>query len=464
MMFVVPILVSVLAGVALLAFGAAPYALLAALATPIVYLALKRPMLLCAIAVASQAWNIISVGILTLFKGLMLVMVMQMVLVRRRSEPWPRLDGRFALLAGILIGWCCLRELASTQTDLGFLFETVGCIVMYASLTHLVRTEDDLRTLMKVSAVNSILVGLWVVHELPWSAMTGNLVRAAGPIGQPNGLGQFAAAAAPFALALMFDDKLSTWWRLTSLVSFPFTVYTLFGSASRNGFVSFLVATTLMVLGILASTRASRVLVAVVVAFIATSFVFAPKSVEERVFRAARVLSEEPSGARTTARRQEFTSGRDEFARFGIEMLAERPMEGWGVRGFQVRWQRSTGTYTALHSAFISVAVAYGFPAGALYATIVLLALSAGVRATLRWSGNRLYPLAVVAGALASVLNLTVSTNMFRFWDWAPLLLGLVLWRHRARFVTSPRLPEAVTHQRAATMSAAGIAPHFPGR
>lgn len=438
MLFVVPILISALAGLALLAFGAAPYALLASLAVPILYVALQRPMLLCAIAVASQAWSVFSFGLLTIFKILMMVALFQMAILRRRGEPLPQVDRPFVAMAAVLLAWCCFCEMQVMRPDLTFLLEAFACAVMYPSLSQLLKTERDLQTLFKCLIVNAILVGIWVVLEAPWRAMSSGAVRAVGPCGQPNTLGQLASSSAPFAVAILLDHRESKWWRIAGLAAVLCTLYMLLASASRTAFLTYVLSSVIMAIGAVWSTKASKTLVAMLLGVMSVAFVFAPKSFEERVLRSTQDLTDVKAGDYTTKRRRQLTSYRDEHAKLGLQMASEKPLTGWGYLGFATHWQRLQGTFTSLHSAFVGILVAFGFPAGLLFIGLVLWSLIASIRASINWRGFRPYPLAIASAAIGSVLAMTVSTNFFKFWDWGPLLIGLIVWKHRARFLMLP--------------------------
>ena len=238
MYFVIPILISVVGGLALLASGAAPYALLTLLAVPTVYMAAKRPTLMCAITVASQAWQVLSIGIITGFKVLMLLMLVQMSLMRKRTDAWHTPPSRYSAVAVAMVIWMCICELGVTEPNFEFLMELLGCVVMYLSMMQLFRTEQDIRTLAWVGSLNMLFIGIWVALEVPWSVMMRGRVRAAGPPGQPNSLGEFVVLTSPLTLAFILDRTVPTWQRTVAAVTAGFGLYTLFGSASRSAFVA----------------------------------------------------------------------------------------------------------------------------------------------------------------------------------------------------------------------------------
>lgn len=357
----------------------------------------------------------------TLYKSVLYLGLIRVVFRRVVGTPWRSLPWRVMLAYGLLLFWATGRELISGLPPPAFLlFDPISASILIVVYSQLTISSRVFSWLGIIAAAACLLQSLVVAREL----MNGDiLTRAKGLAGEENTLAETTARVVPWMVAAVVVHK-NLLWRAFLFAGTVGGVYAISGSGSRGGAVG-------LVLGGLAMLATStdnmrklveRVFITVFVA--AVLLPFAPPIFYNRV-----VATIAPSWTDSEGRQTDLTSGRADQYKVLVEMIQERPAEGWSAGGYYDRWKYShLGRETAVHSALLGVATQYGVPAALVWLAVMLSGSVAGFRVAQRWPHLRAYGGAASASCLANIAMSMTAPGAFHSALWAPVFFAHVLW------------------------------------
>lgn len=213
------------------------------LAMPAVLWAFRRPLHFAAITIASIPWGILATNGVTVFKiltAILLPLIVYHVRRERRVIQFPKAAMGVLILIAILTA---ISELSSEYgASLEPAVELAAVFLLFFALSQVVRSPADLRVLAIVQTFNMVAVGLYVFREIGWARMMDDNVRALGPNGQPNSLGEHVLRNIAFCLALALDRGARPWLRLVGVLAVVLAIYANFAAASRSGSLGIVVA------------------------------------------------------------------------------------------------------------------------------------------------------------------------------------------------------------------------------
>lgn len=384
----------------------------------VVYAFFVHPLFGFAIAQASHVIAIDFGANLTPYKMFSVVssLTIGRYLIQRRrwlAMPDGYTKGLFAICLCVLFGEIFAEFESSPLIGL----ELGATVLVYLLAAQLIEVTEDAWVLAKVFTCNLLFVTLTVVRETNWTVLDTVQTRASGIIGQPNVLATFAASMLPMAMALVLRRGEMPLWRLVGVAGLAGGTYIQWAAASRGGTTAAL-AGVLFYAAIVGRGVASRVLlIAAVLGMIVTATNYAPKSFN-------RVTDSVQLGDNA---KEVDTSERGDHVRMGMEMAPRHPWLGHGFSGWgRERGKRTGWLGTVLHSAFVSVAVAYGVLAAGLY---IILQVG-GVFYALRTAGfgpSREITLAFAAASLSASVGAVTSDTLFRMESWLMVSMCYVL-------------------------------------
>ncbi len=408
-----------------LATSGGPMAIAAIAGVAVLVWATRRPVYLAGLTIVSDHFSFRFANIMgfivtpvkIIYPIFALVVILNAVR-ERKIQPVPKtLFIGFLLLATLRF----MSELLSPYgADLSWVQEFGSTVLLMIALSQVIRSPEDLYRVFIVQAIAMVAISLYVVNEVPWSAMLigrGD-VRAYGPTGQPNELASVAAAYFPIALILFYYKGGELSIRVMAAIAAAGALYCQFAAASRGGTVGLIVG--LFVIVCIGTRSWSSRLAAVTAGSVALVMIIAvaPDSFERRVIAAV-----DPSAS--SEQRSDPLSGRPELIKFGLKLLPERPWLGHGSAGFKYRRSfHEPGMHISLHSAPLRVAVASGIPAGLLYVALGIGALLAAWKSRQLLRNDYLLPSALVGSITASMIMSSASTEVFAPSQWAQISLA----------------------------------------
>jgi hypothetical protein len=322
-------------------------------------------------------------------------------------------------LVPVFIGVELLFTLATLSWREGSFYSInwiVGATLCYVVVSQAVETVDELRDIgpgMLAVLLLTVLVTTVQYRDASRSALI--VVRAAGPIGDPNATGAFAVVtaffAAPWVLARPARSRLV--WLGVLLVPLIGLVF----MTNSRGVTVGLIGSIAAAMWLLSRGPAQRIRnIAIGITILIGAWALAPASYETRM---TETLRSDVSGQLVVN-----DTGRSQLNRIGLEMIAEEPVLGHGPRAFPVRARRIVGYAYALHNAWLGAIVEVGVPIGLLYLATHLLPLWWMWRAAALMPGPDRSVVAAVVGASA-VLLLFYASNPSRFEPMDYLTIGL---------------------------------------
>ncbi len=399
--------------------------LVVAAAVPMTLWICRRPVVLMSVVMVSQAWavNISGDGLVTPFKLMMLLLFIVTVAGAFREgrliSPPRGFSIAFAILAIVMF----ISELAGPfGASPSSLFELGSTFAMYVMMTQIIRRPEDLRTIAIVVSINLVLMGCFVALEVGWAPLTTSVIRALGPPGQPNALAEHVAREVPFAIVLLLDVRNRRSVRALALTALGASVYCQFAAASRGGTLGFAVGIVTLALVQPGRIQRRALTTGALAAVMVLMVMFAPKSFDKRVLGSVRAEDQKYSHT-------DVTSERLEHAVLAAKMIPQHPWLGYGRAGFTGTRMYETGGQTqALHSALLSIVVAYGIPAGILYLGTILSGALLALRAARRRLFAPRYGTAVVAGVASGVVAATSSPDLFNVSFWSIVSIGYIMY------------------------------------
>lgn len=395
------------------------------LASPFLLRLVRSPAALAALTIAAQAWGRYSFGpFLTPFKvvGVLLgIATLGTILKQRRVRAIPVGFSAAILTMSALV--LLSETLAPYGSSMTMLYEIMGTFGMFLMLSQIPMDYRAVRVIGMGQSVGIVLIAVVVFMEVGWERLGTGVVRARGPMAQPNLMAEEAARVLPFALALLLDRENRWLSRLLGLLAVAGAAYSQFAAASRGGSLGMVFG---LVVFAVASGRsmASRFGNILVIAALLAGFVLvSPRSYDQRVLGTVRAEQVD----------DDLTSERLSQLEFAKVLIPQRPFFGWGSTGFpSMHAYQVSGRVTALHSSILSLVVAYGIPVLVLYVSMVLGGVIVGVRGIRRWSSRHMYGNAALAAAAASFSASISGTMVFRLPLWFPILLLYLIAHHQS--------------------------------
>jgi len=205
----------------------------------------------------------------------------------------------------------------------------------------------------------------------------------------PNWFAIGCSFAVPVAWGLALRARRS-WWFWVNLLYPAFAVFAVILSASRGGFITLLVALTVIPLTLPRLGMVRRLLV---FAFVTTgawaTFVFAPQAMpdlQRNLERLQGTVDEIEEGTLT---------GRTVIWQYGVEAWLDTPLIGHGYYTFGNAIMPLMGRSRPAHNAFLSVAVGVGLIGLGLFVSLILVPLAGAL-----FAPERRLELLVVIGTL----------------------------------------------------------------
>jgi O-antigen ligase len=314
------------------------------------------------------------------------------------------------------------ETLAPFGSSMTMLYEIMGTFGMFLMLSQIPMDARAVRVIGMGQAAGIVLIAVAVFIEVGWERLGTGVVRARGPMHQPNLMAEEAARVLPFALALLLDRENRGMARVLGLLAVGGALYCQFAAASRGGSLGMVLGLVVFAVasGRSAASRFGNVLV--IALSIGAFVIVSPRSYDQRVLGTVRADQVD----------DDLTSERLSQLDFAKILIPDRPFFGWGSTGFPtMHAYRVSGRDTALHSSILSVVVAYGIPMLVLYVSIVLGGVIVGVRGIRRWTSRHLYGNAVLAAGAASFSASIAGTTLFRLPMWFPILLLYLIAHHQ---------------------------------
>ena len=373
------------------------------------------------------------VGSLARIAGFLAVGVVVLTLVERgqvRLRPW----SVFLSITAIYVLWNLAShfwsvEPAATITRAATLVQLAAMVWMVHQIGSDERRRDILAQAFVLGAYASIGVAIvvFVTGSQTWSRDVGGL--------NPNWFAIGCSFAVPVAWGLALRSRSAVTLYVNALYP-AFAVFAVVLSASRGGFVTLLIALTVipLTLGRLGLARQLLVFVLVFTGASAT-FLAAPQlftGLEANIERLQSTADEIDGGTLT---------GRTRIWDAGFDAFFASPIVGHGYATFRHVVEPSLGRSRSAHNAFLSVAVGSGGVGLALFVTLIGV-VAAGVIAV---PARRLEFLVIIATLIVGMLpaNLENNQSVWFLLGWLAAARPLLIVPHRVmlpRSHTEPRI------------------------
>ncbi|MBM4345098.1 MAG: O-antigen ligase family protein [Deltaproteobacteria bacterium] len=336
-------------------------------------------------------------------KVLSLLVMPPAVVQAARTRHARRGGGVFFLCIAAVVFWQLLVDLfMGHEFDPIQLVPAAGALatmaVMWFSLV-------DLRFLTAhviAQAAALLALGATMPFFISLEQMGSEIARHGGLASAPNVLAASLARTLFFGVALFVGRDSHVMLRIAALAALAFGAYGQFAANSRAGVLAVVVGAAVMVL--LSAEGISRRLAAAVatIGLASLAVSVAPYSFRER---ALAVFAFDTSATSDRVRLDELTSGRASLNASALACMDSSPLIGLGSTTFQ----RTVGAGYPVHNAYLAVGVGCGVPAMILLVFAEAAALAAGIRTTLRLRRYRVEAAAVVASAVAGVVDAMAS-------------------------------------------------------
>jgi O-antigen ligase len=383
------------------------------------------------------------IGSLARIAGFMAVGVVVLTLVERgrvRLRP----ASLYLALVAVYVLWNLAShfwsvEPGATMTRAATLIQLAAMVWMLHQVGSDERRRDVIAQAFVLGAYASIGVALavFVTGAQTWSRDVGGL--------NPNWFAIGCSFAVPVAWGLALRARRPLWLYLNALYP-AFAVFAVVLSASRGGFVTLLIALTVipLTLGRLGLVRQLIVFVLVITAATGT-FLAAPQlfaGLEANVERLQSTVDEIDGGTLT---------GRTVIWDAGVDAFMASPIVGHGYATFRAVVEPSLGRGRSAHNAFLSVAVGSGVIGLALFATLIGV-VAVGVIAVL---ARRIEFLVIIATLIVGMVpaNLENNKSVWFLLGWLAAARPLLLVPSRITRSAAPR-PTAVGRLRAVDVAA----------
>ena len=383
---------------------------------PVAYAVARRPKHLLGLTVALHYWGSILPGFFTPFKialSVLTIEIMVVFIITRQLRAPPR---AFGLAFATLLIAVVTREVTSDYgLDMVHVVDFLGTTAVYMAMVQFIVNRKSLKLFMFYQVANLAAIDIWVLREVSWQAMMAGSVRASGPMGQANGLGDFVALHVPYALAIVADRTLTRLARALALGTFVFGLYTLFAAASRAGTISFLVGILVLVLLARGSLVKRFGLLGAALSLVVVVSAVAPTSFRDRVI-----------GTFTgETKMKDVSNSRLDHSRLAAKMIADRPFVGHGTGGFYA-W-RQVETRGAVneppHSSALVMATGYGVPLAVFYFAILIGVITQSYPVVGRWRTDATYGRALIAAACGTLVSSLSAPGVFGLPTWLNVLL-----------------------------------------
>ena len=330
--------------------------------------------------------------------------------------------------AGLIIIWLFTAALNRGAISVTPLLPWLAAFLGWTTMTALwsldpARSVEWVRTMFLVAVVMAVSASVTATWRMRSRAMWGYLVGAvvvailtlrAAASGQyvadfdqravtlsqdPNVLAVIMALALPIAFYL-YTVTSSKFGSSSLVCSIPLIVLAVLVTGSRTGLIAVVFALAMAVFGMRGVSRTRRLLVLVAVA---TGAVFLPRAVDATV------------SDRLLATRHLLLEGdlnnRENIWASAEKLIADRPVQGWGINAFPTALERVSGAPDASHNVFIGAAV----ETGVIGFLLLLVLLAIPVRAAIR-QGPRALWLGLAGVWLAGALTLTLTGEKITWW------------------------------------------------
>ncbi len=375
----------------------------------------KRPAWLIVAIFATVCFPVAIAAAITPYKiALLLAFARVVALVAQRRVVLP-----VSPLILVFIGVELLFTLATLSWREGSFYNInwiLGALLCYLVVSQAVEKTEELREIgagMVVILVLMVAATTLEYRDVSRSQLV--IIRATGPVGDPNATAATAVATTFFALPWLLARPLSSrpFWLGGTLLAL---IWQIFMTNSRGVTIG-LIASVGAAMWLLSRGTAQRLRnILLAGAVLVTAWAFAPSSYETRM---TETLRSDASGQVVVD-----DTGRSQLNRIGLEMIAEEPIFGHGPRAFPRRAERIVGYAFVLHNAWLGAMVEVGVPIGLLYLVAHLLPLGWMWRASMQLSELDRPVVASILGA-STLMLLFYATNPSRFEPMDYLTIGL---------------------------------------
>jgi O-antigen ligase len=320
----------------------------------------------------------------------------------------------------------------------GFLAYILLILVFLSALA--LRAEGSFRLLiwgLILAGVVNVIYCLWVIvfgDFIPWNNPYGNIL---GTFGNPNFIGAFLGFFASALVAFVIKNKLSIYVLVAAGLVFLLAVYEIIDSSAIQGRVVVVAGLAIVGFYLIRSTFSSVVPQLGYIALVGVAGTFA-------------LLGALQKGPLTAYIYKTSVSLRGEYWQAGWNMALEKPLTGVGfdaygdwyrkVRDAQALILPGPDTVTnAAHNVPFDVLASGGWPLFIPYVFIVLLALIAIVRVTLREKKYNPVFVAMTVAWVGYQLQSIISINQIGLAVWGWLFSGaLIAYEVSTRKVNAP--------------------------
>jgi O-antigen ligase len=324
----------------------------------------------------------------------------------------------------------------------GFLAYIFLILVFLSALA--LRAEGSFRLLiwgLILAGVVNVIYCLWVIvfgDFIPWNNPYGNIL---GTFGNPNFIGAFLGFFASAMVAFVIKNKLSIYVLVAAGLVFLLAVYEIIDSSAIQGRVVVVAGLAIVGFYLIRSTFSSVVPQLGYIALVGVAGTFA-------------LLGALQKGPLTAYIYKTSVSLRGEYWQAGWNMALEKPLTGVGfdaygdwyrkVRDAQALILPGPDTVTnAAHNVPFDVLASGGWPLFIPYVFIVLLALIAIVRVTLREKKYNPVFVAMTVAWVGYQLQSIISINQIGLAVWGWLFSGaLIAYEVSTRKVDAPATQE----------------------
>ena len=347
-------------------------------------------------------------------------------------------DGKAAIAAVVIITVLGLSAVANSDApfvqnfygeygrNTGFLAYMLLILVFLSALA--LRAEGSFRLLILgliLAGVVNVIYCLWVVifgDFIPWNNPYGNIL---GTFGNPNFIGAFLGFFASAMVAFVIKNKLNIYLKITAGIVFLIAVYEIIDSSAIQGRVVVLAGLAIVGFYLIRSTFSSVVPQLGYIAIVGVAGIFA-------------LLGALQKGPLTAYIYKTSVSLRGEYWQAGWNMALEKPFTGVGfdaygdwyrkVRDAQALILPGPDTVTnAAHNVPFDVLASGGWPLFIPYVFIVLLALIAIVKVTLREKKYNPVFVAMTVAWVGYQLQSIISINQIGLAIWGWLFSGALI-------------------------------------
>ena len=308
----------------------------------------------------------------------------------------------------------------------GFLAYMLLILVFLSALA--LRAEGSFRLLiwgLILAGVVNVIYCLWVVifgDFIPWNNPYGNIL---GTFGNPNFIGAFLGFFASAMVAVVIKNKLSVYLKITAGIVFLIAVYEIIDSSAIQGRVVVLAGLAIVGFYLIRSTFSSVVPQLGYIAIVGVAGVFA-------------LLGALQKGPLSAYIYKTSVSLRGEYWQAGWNMALEKPFTGVGfdaygdwyrkVRDAQALVLPGPDTVTnAAHNVPFDVLASGGWPLFIPYVFIVLLAVIAIIKVTLRDKNYNPVFVAMTVAWVGYQLQSIISINQIGLAIWGWLFSGALI-------------------------------------